>query len=285
MSTLHDIQRQIVSMDELGDVIGAMRALAGMRLQEAEQALPGIRRYAQAMGSAVHAAAQLGADGVGTDHLARGAGAGRRALILCAAEHGFVGGFNERLLDAVRPQLGVGDELYVLGSRGASLALERGWHIGWTHPMATRLAGVPETVDRLSERLLTDIGSGRILRVDAWFASVRPGQGVGVRRRALLPLDISTLTSAGAPAAPLHNLPAPALLEGLVAEYVFALLTESAVESLASENAARFAAMDAARDNVTHKLEQLRQGAQQLRQSEITEELLDLMIGTQALEH
>src|SRR5580693_8471555 len=60
---------------------------------------------------------------------------------------------------------------------------------------------------------------------------------------------------------PLRNLPASLLLEKLIADYVFALLTEAAVESLASENAARFSTMEAAHDNVSKKLDQLRQDA------------------------
>ena len=81
---------------------------------------------------------------------------------------------------------------------------------------------------------------------------------------------------------PLHNLPAEVLLERLIADYVFALMTEAAVESLASENAARFAAMGSAHDNVSKKFEQLRQDARQARQSEITTELLDLVTGAEA---
>lgn len=82
---------------------------------------------------------------------------------------------------------------------------------------------------------------------------------------------------------PLHNLPAEALLEKLIADYVFALLTEAAFEALASENAARFAAMASAHDNVSQKLDQLRQDARQARQEEITTELLDLVTGAEAL--
>jgi F-type H+-transporting ATPase subunit gamma len=65
-------------------------------------------------------------------------------------------------------------------------------------------------------------------------------------------------------------------------EYMFALLTEAAVESIASENAARFAAMESAHDNVSKKLTELRQGARQARQAEITAELLDLITGAEA---
>ena len=68
-----------------------------------------------------------------------------------------------------------------------------------------------------------------------------------------------------------------------MAEYVFALLTEAAVESISSENAARFAAMESAHENVKKKLSQLRQSAGRARQSEITAELLELITGVEAL--
>jgi F-type H+-transporting ATPase subunit gamma len=72
------------------------------------------------------------------------------------------------------------------------------------------------------------------------------------------------------------------LHEMLMAEYVFALLSEAAVESMASENAARFAAMGSAHDNVSKKLDQLRQAEREARQNEITTELLDLITGANA---
>lgn len=280
MSDLRGVEHRIASMGELREVVGAMRALAGMRRQEAEQALPGIRRYAQAMAAALLSAERLLPAGVGaqarpSQHPTRA----RRALILCTAEHGFVGGFNERLLEAAGGVLQAGDVLYVLGTRGAALAAERGRAIDWSLPMATRLASIPPLIQRLAEQLFVDIAAGRVVSVEVLFAN--PHTPSAVQRRRLLPLD--TLSGPPAPpAAPLHNLPAQQLLEGLVDEYVFALLTESAVESLAAENAARFAAMEAARDNVSRQLTQLRASAHQLRQGEITAELLDLVTGEQA---
>ena len=46
MTRLAELRGQIDSMDGLLDIVGAMRSLAGMRLQEAQRALPGVRRYA-----------------------------------------------------------------------------------------------------------------------------------------------------------------------------------------------------------------------------------------------
>lgn len=49
------------------------------------------------------------------------------------------------------------------------------------------------------------------------------------------------------------------------------------------ENAARFAAMESARDNVGRRLRTLRLGASRSRQEEVTNEPLELVTGEQVL--
>jgi F-type H+-transporting ATPase subunit gamma len=278
MTRLVDIQSHIGSMGELRDIVGAMRSLAGMRLQEAQRALPGVCRYAEAVATGLASTLLLMAE----PEPAKAAG-GRRALVLCTAEHGFVGGFNERLIGDAKTRLDPGDALFVLGSRGAALALERLQPPAWTHPMASRCAGAPETIRRLMDALYHGIAHGGVARVEVMFCRYRQGGAPTVERRLLLPPDLAMLSAKQPRQPPLHNLPPIPLHEKLMAEYVFALLTEAAVESIASENAARFAAMESAHDNVSKKLEELRQEANQARQSEITTELIDLITGAEAL--
>jgi F-type H+-transporting ATPase subunit gamma len=280
MTRLSEIQSHIASMDELLDIVGAMRSLAGMRVQESQHALPGIRSYADSMAAAIGSALLLMPQPVQIDRFERG----HRALILCMAEHGFVGGFNERMLEAARPTLKPTDLLFVLGSRGAALAFEHGRKVAWTQPMATRLAGAPDAVNRLINELYRRIAHGNVGRVEVMFGRYRQGAPSSIERRLLLPLDTTTLAAAKARQAPLHNLAPRPLLEKLMAEYVFALLTEAAVESIASENAARFAAMESAHENVGKKLAGLQENARQARQTEITAELLDLMTGAEAMQ-
>ena len=279
MTQLAEIQGHIASMDELADILGAMRSLAGMRVQEAQRALPGIRRYAESMAAAVGTSLLLMPKLMPQTRGDRG----HRALILCAAEHGFVGGFNERLMEAAEAILRPWDLLLVLGSRGAALASERGRKVAWTRPMATRLSGAPDTIDHLARELYARIVRGEISRVEMMFARYCQGVASTIERRLLLPLDTKALATAKPRQAPLHNFEPGLLMEKLMAEYVFALLTEAAVESIASENAARFAAMDSAHDNATKKLSELRQTARQARQTEITSELLDLITGAEAI--
>ncbi len=279
MTRLAAINGHIAGMGELLEIVGAMRSLAGMRVQEAQRALPGIRRYADCVAEAIGAALLLM-----PQPAHEGApGRGGRAVILCAAEHGFVGGFNGRLLEAAEKLLEPTDQLFVIGSRGAALAYERGRNPTWTHSMATRVSGVPEVVNGLTHELYTRIVRGEIKRIELISDRCRQGIAPAIERHLLLPLDTAALALTQPRQAPLHNLAPRRLLERLMAEYVFALLTEALVESIGSENAARFAAMEAAHDNVEKKLGELRQAGRQARQGEITAELLELITGAVAL--
>jgi F-type H+-transporting ATPase subunit gamma len=275
MMRVAEIDRHIATMNELSGIVGAMRSLASMRVQEAQRVLPGIRRYAESVAAAIATALALLPQSVSEQPRP----AGRHVLILCAGEHGFVGGFNERLVAAAIAAAEPAAELFVLGTRGALLAEETGRRAAWTAPMATRLASVPVTIQNLSAALYARIAEGRISRVEIVFTRYRPGSLGESERRLLLPVDLAVLRQDTLVLPPLHNLEPALLLERVVSEYMFALLTEAAVESIASENAARFAAMESAHDNVAKKLDELRRSAQQARQSEITTELLDLMTG------
>jgi F-type H+-transporting ATPase subunit gamma len=280
MKRLAEIEAHITGVRELLDIVGAMRSLAGMRMQEALGALPGIRRYAEAMASGVANTALLLGDVLPPPP---GNTAAPRAVVLCAPEHGFVGGFNERLVAAAEAVLTPSDVFLILGTRGAALAIERGREANWTYPMASRCDAAPDGVERLSSELYRRIARGEVSRVEVIHARHRPGQTPSIERRLLLPLDMAALKVKQPHQPPIHNLDPFLLHERLVAEYVFALLTEAAVESIASENAARLAAMAAAHDNVSKKLESLVSDARYARQSEITTELIDVVTGAEAL--
>jgi F-type H+-transporting ATPase subunit gamma len=275
---LAEIEGHIAGMRKLRDIVAAMRSLAGMRMQEAQSALPGIRSFANAVAEGIADARVLITDGRSSPPVTKAP----RALILFAAEHGFIGGFNERLIDAAQATLAPQDLLFVLGSRGAALAAERGLAPVWTHPMATRSTAAPETARRLSSELYRRIALGEVSRVEAIFSRHGRGTSAGIERLSLLPLDVETLQARPLHAPPLHNLGPLELHERLLAEYVFALLTQAAVEAIAAENAARLAAMSSAHDNVSRKLEALHRDARYARQTEITTEVLDIVTGAEA---
>ncbi len=280
MARLIELEARVANMTGLLEVIGAMRSLAGMRLQEAELALPSARRYAQTISAAIAAVLRRLRE-VPAEPGHRRA---QRAIVLYAAEHGFVGAFTERLLTSAQSKAAPGEALFVLGSRAAAIAAEHGLHPAWTAPMPARAANIPATVRRLTEELYRRIARAEISRVDLIYAAHAGFGPATLQHRTLIPLDPAAVPPGAQEQSPLSNLPPAALFEQLTAEYVFALLAEAALDSLASENSARFAAMSAARENVSGKLDALRATAREIRQSEITTELLDVVTGARALE-
>lgn len=75
------------------------------------------------------------------------------------------------------------------------------------------------------------------------------------------------------------------LLSKSVRQYLFVSLFRACAESLASENASRIASMQLAEKNIEERLEELTTQFSQLRQTAITEELLDVVTGFEALRH
>jgi F-type H+-transporting ATPase subunit gamma len=318
---LVELERRLASLDELQRIVDAMRSIASMRVQEAARSLSSVRAYGMALEQAVRESLAIAIEqyrfragapfpgGVGLEAgrparrlpLGQGmrSGRARRALVVLTSEHGFVGAFNERLLDAAASEMsaaqGPAPLLMILGSRGAALAQDRDLNAAWTGPMATRLASIPETVRNLQERLYPLIASGAIARARVMFGRYQRTGAGSIEARSLFPLELAdgALRGAGevgspagllAKVPPLHHLAASDLLEGLTAEYLLARLTEATIESLASENGARFAAMDSAHENVGRKLEQYRLAASRARQEEVTTELMDLVTGAQAVD-
>lgn len=294
---LAEIERRVASMEELQRIVGAMRAVASMRMQEALRALTSVREYGNMLAGSVHdalaiaseegrpASARTGSGGSGSVVAALGPAGrtARRAIVMFGSEHGFVGGFNQRLLESLESDLAATDMLFIVGSRGAAFAAERGHSAAWSHPQATRLAGIPETVRRLEEALLPRIARDEIVRAEIICSRRRGSDDLAIERQRLFPLELAAGHIRRRSLVPLHDLPAPELLEKLTAEYMVAQLTEAATEALAAENAARFAAMESARGNVGRKLETLRLESSRARQEEVTTELLDIITGEQAL--
>ncbi len=104
----------------------------------------------------------------------------------------------------------------------------------------------------------------------------------------LLPLDRAFLAQIArrpwqSRTLPLFTMEWNMLFSGLVREYFFVSLYRAFAESLASENASRLASMQNAEKNIEERLQELFGQFHRQRQMTITEELLDIVSGFEAL--
>jgi len=277
MEQLSRLKARVASLHELQSLIRALRALAASHVQEAQSAVTGILSYVGAVEDAI-------AEGVGLLPEIDGPKDGGEqsngsVLIVVCAEHGFVGGFNERLLDRAGAELRESPDrkLAVVGRRGAMLAEERGLPTASSFPMATYVGGVLAVTRRIADHMQSAV-KARIV-----YGAYRPGGNFEIETKDILPLDPAILVRSSRRSAPLHHLPPGVLLERLASEYLFAEITRAVMQSLASENGARLRLMEAADHNIGDKLETLRRTERALRQEAITSELLDVITGAEAV--
>jgi F-type H+-transporting ATPase subunit gamma len=274
---LADIAARIDGVRQLGAVVNAMRGIAAARVQQARGQLVAVDRYAATIAAAIGRAVALIAPTV-TPSVSR---TSRPAIVLFCAEQGFAGAFSERVLDAAGAELTTA-ELFLIGTRGNAVAAERGIVADWTSAMASHSASIPKLADRIAEALYIRIATGMIDRLDAVFAKGQSAGEVHIERERLFPLDMAQFPASVEANAPLLNLPAQLLLSDLTADYLHAQLCRAALHAFTAENAARMTAMEAAHHQIQRQLDALRATQRQVRQQEITAEIIELAAGETA---
>jgi F-type H+-transporting ATPase subunit gamma len=279
MERLSEIEARVASFTQLQDVISVMRSLAATRVQQAQNSLAGIRAYSDTIGAAIAAAESYRTPE--RDHRAADRFAVRGVILFCG-EHGFCGAFSEKLLESVSGNF-KGAELYIVGSRGALMAEERKIPVEWSTPMATNIGTITTVAHVVAEALYDRFSRGAMADVTMTYARYGGHGRFSIEREVLLPLDLGRFRSYLTRPAPLSNLPSRVLIDRLIEEYFFAQLVRGATESFASENAARVALTQSARHSIEGRLEELVGAQRQLRQQQITNEILEVISGAEAL--
>jgi len=276
---LGEVESRIGTVHQLEAVITAMRGSAAARSREARSRLDGIRAYAEVIGEAIGQALALAPES--DQELRKPQSPEGHVVIVLCAEQGFVGSFNERVLDTAERHLkSDAAELLVVGDRGVMVAAERGLVLGWSAPMVAHAEEVPLLASRITDTLYSRLEMDQATRVTVIHAVPAPSAAIEIVERTLLPFDFARFKVTLRSIPPITTLPPEQLLAELAEEYVYAELCEEVMLSFAAENEARMRAMISARNNVAHKLDELVGSFRRLRQEEITSEIIELSAGS-----
>ena len=271
MEELSRIQSRLESLEELDNLVGALRSMAGVRAGEARTALAGTRTYCAVVEEAIARVAPLAR--VREPGRAEG-GAG--ALVVVTSENGFVGGFNTRLVENALAIRAPGERLLVVGRRGRITANEQGTEPEGDFAMASRATAVTPLARRLA-RTLEDAVTARLL-----FARTQGAGDFESVAQDILPPPGPKPEGEPAAAPPLIQIEPELLMARLASEYLFAKLADGLMESLASESLARLKTMDAASRKIEEKVARLQRDAHIAQQEKTTADLLDVIIGSEA---
>ena len=272
---LADISARIESIGQLGAVVNAMKGIAAARAHVARTQVEAVDSYAATIAAVMASALAAETIPAGNPRTAPG----RAGLLLFCAEQGFAGAFSERVLDSIGAKLDP-KTLFLIGTRGLSIAAVRGIVPAWNAAMPSHTHGIPKLADSITKAIYGAVGAGSIDSLDVIFTGQVAGRPV-VMRQTLFPIDLSALPK---PAFenPLMQLPVGALIESLGSDYFHALVCRTALHAFAAENDARLEAMAAAGSQIARELETFQATLRRVRQEAITAEIIELGTGAAA---
>jgi F-type H+-transporting ATPase subunit gamma len=288
MDDLESIRRQIRSTETLHSVVRTMKVLSMTSIHQCEQAVASLADYERTVRLGLRAALR---------HRPRGTsvaptGEGRLGVVVFGSAWGMCGRFNEQVAAFAAERLAeAGNETaHVLGL-GALI----GGRLEDVGHAPDRTLAAPDAVDQITPRvqdLLVEVEQWRtdeqIREVLLLHNETTSKASFAPTMQQLLPLDHRWLDTLEEEPWPTKMIPAfrmdwEPLFAALVRQYLFVSLYRAFAESLAGEHSSRLAAMQAAEDNAEERLDDLQMRFNRQRQNAITEELLDITSGYEAL--
>lgn len=275
---LSDIADRIEGVRQLNNIARAMTGIASARARNARTQIEAVVRYTTTIAAAMSRVEMAKAGVV----FRQTAAPEPLVLVVFCTEQGFVGAFSERVLDSVGADLATAD-VFLIGSRGGTIATERGVVPVWQAELPSHSASIPKFADRLVQAVLDHVATGKPFAFEAIYTVWRSGTP-HIERRDLFPVDpapasIATVT------APLTNLPAQELVEELGADYLHAQLCNAALHAFVAENEARMTVMARAQAQIERELETLEATERRVRQEAITAEIIEISSGEMASRH
>jgi F-type H+-transporting ATPase subunit gamma len=141
-----------------------------------------------------------------------------------------------------------------------------------------------EKAREIGERIVADFSEGKIGSVKIVFTEFRSIMTQVAVVQDLLPLQAEEVEGGTDLSATFEFEPSPeGILDELLPMYVEVRIFQALLEAAASEHAARRRAMSAATENADDIIKNLTRVANQVRQSEITSEIADIVGGAEAL--
>lgn len=283
--TLEQLSKQAATLSSINSIVRTMKSLAAINAVPYEQAAAAIERFQHSLEKGFAAFAYCTAG----RYAQTPAPSASQLLIVFGSDHGLCGSYNEQLAEqalkfcqARPPHAQI--QLICVGARMARALQDRGLIIHQQLMPPAAITGVNRLAGELVQRI-ERFNAGATITASSVHLAFTLQTEHSHREpliNTLLPLPKHLFKAQPrwpSPALPSFSMDEVQLLASLVRHYIFARLYHSTAAAMASENAARLALMQQAEQSVGERLAALRQEMMQARQDDITNELLDILMG------
>jgi F-type H+-transporting ATPase subunit gamma len=293
-----DLKSRIASVKNIQKITRAMEMVAAARLRRAEQRIEHLRPYAGAIRRMTRQAAAAAEHIPSLPILQEHEEVRKVGLLFVTGDRGLAGAFNSQILRAglraASEHEGTGRSTvpYASGRRGTSSLTFRGLELGGSYVGFTDRPAYANARE-IADDLMSAYVDGDLDQVEIFYNGYVSPLTQEVRRETLLPLQQATILEAeaedeGEEDTGHHALveyePDPEqILHRLIPDYVEISVFRALLESTASEHGARMTAMRNASDNAGDLIEGLTLQMNRARQAEITQEIMEVVAGAEAL--
>ncbi len=305
MATQKEVKNRIASIKNINKITRAMEMVAAARLRRAEQRIADLRPYAEGMRKLTRIAAAQAGGMPRVPVLAEREEVRNAGVVLITGDRGLAGAFNTNIIrEGMRLAARTRDEgaevsYSVIGRKGVSALTfrkqdVRSSYVGFTDRPA--FANAREIGEELTARYVDQ----ELDRVELVYNRYVSPLTQHVWRQRLLPLQQAEVVGEGAEEEEaegeqteaeraqshsewFYEPDAEELLARLIPEYVTISVYRALLESAASELGARMTAMRNAAENAESMMDDLTLEMNRVRQAEITQEILEVVAGAEAL--
>jgi len=290
MANLRDIRDRITSVKNTQQITKAMKMVAAARLKKAQDRVVATRPYAASIASVI---GKLAGDGTSDNPYMRTSESNDKVLlIIVGSDRGLCGGFNSNLFRYIEDQIRIQFseqhsngtlEMVCIGRKSFDHFRKRGYKVRRSHVGFFDKIQFDVTASVMRTATNEFINS----EFDSVFLAYNEFKSVITQNRIMsqvLPLNVDSLPSSeGEEVDYIFEPSTEAILESIIPLHLNTQMWKAVLESNASEQGARMAAMDNATENANEIMRQLRLKYNQARQAAITTEISEIVSGAEAL--
>lgn len=284
MANLKELRNRIVTVSSTMQITSAMKMVSAAKLKRAQDAITEMRPYAKKLEEIlVNVSATL--DASEGQFSAKGTEVKRMLVVAISSNRGLAGSFNaniiKKVVEIAGKNPGVTVEVMGLGKKAAEIIAKRGIKVIEVNT-GIYDALTFENTGAIAERLMDFYLNGTYDRIELVYNQFKNAAVQYVQEEEYLPVREVETEGAGA-ADYIYEPGKEEILEDLIPKSLKTQLFKALLDSNASEHGARMTAMHKATDNANELRKQLKLSYNKARQAAITNEILEIVGGAEAL--
>jgi F-type H+-transporting ATPase subunit gamma len=287
---LRVVRRRIRTVQSTQKITRAFELISASRVVRAQQRVEASRPYTNQVTQALTSVANTEVT-VSHPLLESRAEVKAAAVLVITSDRGLAGPYNANVLRTAAELMarlqadGIEPRLYVTGRKGVAYYRFRRRELAETW---TGLADRPEYDDakQVADTMLEAFVDHEVDELHMVYTDYVSAATQRAEARRIIPLVVEETTERPPEPIPqyIYEPSAQGVLDALLPRYVEARVFTAMLEATASEHAARRRAMKAATDNASELIEDLTREYNQARQAEITQEIMEIVGGAEALQ-